>query len=474
METGILSGTGSRVVIEDTGFGLRAGVVEEGRLVEVRTLDHDEPGVADALFVARVTRVEPRLNAAFLDCGLGAPVFLAAKDARAAARVQQGRPPIRDLVREGQSLIVQGLREAIDDKGPRITTDVRLFGFAVVHRPLGPSAEAVPGRGRRPGDALRERGDRLFPDGRFLLRQHAANIDDAALTAEAQDLAERWRRLEALLQGPVRLGRVPGGESLLARLVRPLLETVPGRIEVGGTVLAGELRRLSERTPTWPPVAIERLPVDQPAFAAAGIEAEFMQALEPQAALPGGGRLCIEPCAALVAIDVDSGGRTPLETDLAAAPEIALQLRLRNLGGTIVVDFVDLPTRQERQRLEDAQRHAFRSDPLPVQVYPMSPLGLVEISRARRGRPLADLLTRPCPFCAGDGRQAGLRLEGERLIGTLRRAASLPRALHAAPDLVRYLEGAAASSWQRVAGEHAPGLRLQPDPTLPGGTFIVS
>ena len=468
-----MSGAGSRVVLEDTGFGLRAGIVEEERLVEVRTLDQDDAGVADALFVARVTRVEPRLNAAFLDCGLGEPVFLAAKDARAAARAQ-GRPPIRELVREGQSLIVQGLREAVDDKGPRITTDIRLFGFAVVHRPLGPATELASGGGHKGGEALKERRDRLFPDGRFLLRQHAAAVDDAALAAEASELGERWRQLEAILQAPTRPGRVPGGESLLVRLMRPLLETGPDRIEVAGTALATELRRLSERTATWPSVAIERLPVDEPAFEAAGIEAEFLQALEPQAALPGGGRLRIQPCAAFVAIDVDGGGRAPLETDLAAAAELALQLRLRNLGGTIVVDFVDLPTRHERQRLEEAQKRAFRRDPLPAQVYPMSPLGLIEISRARRGRPLADLLTRPCTICGGDGRLSGLRLEAERLIGSLRCRAGVPSAIQAAPDLVRYLEGPAANAWGRVAGEQAPGLRLEADPTLAAGMFIVS
>ena len=101
--------------------------------------------------------------------------------------------------------------------------------------------------------------------------------------------------------------------------------------------------------------------------------------------LPGGGRLLIEPTAACVAIDVDGGGRAPLDVDLAAAAEIARQVRLRNLGGTIIVDFVDLPTRPERQRLEEALRKAFRDDPAPLEIHPMSSLGIVQISRARRG-----------------------------------------------------------------------------------------
>ena len=467
-----MSGAQTRIVLEDTGFGLRAGLVQSGRLVEVRTLDRDDPGVVDALFVARVTRVDAKLNAAFLDCGLGEPVFLAAKDARAAARAH-GRPPIRELVREGQGLIVQGVREAVDDKGPRITTDVRLFGFALVHRPLAPDTESVPDQRRQGGEGPKGRNERLFPGGRMLLRRHAALVEDGALLAEADDLTRRWREAQALLHGPIRPGRIGAGEDLLTLLLRPLLDTSPDRIEVAGAALAVELRRLAERSLTWPPVAVESLPPDRPGFAAAGIEGAFLDALEPQAALPGGGRLRIQPCAAFVAIDVDGGGRAPLETDLAAAAEIAVQIRLRNLGGTIVVDFIDLATRQERQRVEDAQRRAFRGDPLPVQVYPMSPLGLIEISRARRGRPLADLFTRSCPTCQGSGRQDGLRLQTERLIGGLRLAATMPRSLQAAPDLARYLDGPAAPAWRQAVSAHAPGLQLQPDPMLAPGSYVM-
>ena len=125
-----------------------------------------------------------------------------------------------------------------------------------------------------------------------------------------------------------------------------------------------------------------------------------------------GGRLLIQPTAACVAIDVDGGGRAPLDVDLEAAAEIARQVRLRNLGGTIIADFVDLPTRPERQRLEEALRKAFRGDPAPVEIHPMSSLGIVQISRARRGQPLAGLFQAPCACCGGDGLQPRARADG--------------------------------------------------------------
>ena len=120
-------------------------------------------------------------------------------------------------------------------------------------------------------------------------------------------------------------------------------------------------------------------------------------------------------CPACTAIDVDGGGRAALDVDLEAAAEIGLQLRLRNIGGTVIVDFVDLPTRPQRQRLEEALRKAVRGDPMPVQIYPMSPLGIVQLSRTRRGAtPLIGSpgshpgtkspgRTKPCPACAGRG-----------------------------------------------------------------------
>ena len=135
-----------RLVVEDVGFGLRAAVLEDGRLVELRDQDLGATQVTDELFLARVGTVEPKLNAAFLDCGLATPAFIAAKDARAVAG-GGGRRPIRELLREGQRLVVQGLREAADDKGARFTADIRLFGLALVHTPLNPQPDHARGAG---------------------------------------------------------------------------------------------------------------------------------------------------------------------------------------------------------------------------------------------------------------------------------------------------------------------------------------
>jgi Rne/Rng family ribonuclease len=462
----------TRIVLEDTGFGVRAAILDlEDRLIEVRDADRDDPRVTDALFLARVTSVDPKLNAAFLDCGLPQPGLIVAKDARAAAGSPERRP-IKELLREGQKLAVQGLREAAGDKGPRFTSDVRLFGYALVHTPLTAEVEVSHRLGRRQADELRARGQALFPEGRFVLRRHAAKVADEDLLAEAGQLAQRWQKLEATAKAG-KPGRLPEAESPLERLFRGLLELEPVAVAVADPNLAREVERLLA-APGLPPMDLVRLEPDEPAFVQAGVDAAIETALSTEVKLPRGGRLLIEPTAACVAIDVDGGGRAPLDVDLEAAGEIARQLRLRNLGGTILIDFVDLPTKSERQRLEEGLRKAFRHDPAPLEIHPMSPLGTVLVSRARRGQPLAELFQAPCARCSGSGRQASPRAGAERLFGELARRQRPALAVRAAPDLTAFLgTGQGRAAWRDLARRtgQAPELRADPAPDQAG--FVI-
>jgi Rne/Rng family ribonuclease len=458
------------IVLEETGFGIRAAVVENDRLIELRDSDRDDPRVTDALFAARVTAVDPKLNAAFLDSGLPQPGLLVAKDARAAAGIAERRP-VRELLCEGQRLIVQGLREGAGDKGPRFTSDVRLFGYALVHLPLTAGVEVSHQLGRKQADELRERGRALFPEGRFMLRRHAARVSDEALLAEAEKLGVRWRQLQAARSA--KPGRLSEAENALERLLRGLIELEPVAIAVADRNLFLELERLLAANPSLPPLELVRLEPDEPAFAQTGVDAALEEALATEVPLPRGGRLLIEPTAACVAIDVDGGGRAPLDVDLEAAAEIARQLRLRNLGGTIVVDFVDLPTKPERQRLEDGLRKAFRGDPAPLEIHPMSSLGIVQISRARRGEALASRFQAACAACRGSGRQPSARVGAEQLLQSLLHARGPVARIRVAADLRAFLAGQGASGWRRAVQRlgHEPPLTV--DASLPPAGFTI-
>lgn len=438
----------SRLVVESTGFGVRGALLAGERLIEVADVDAHGAQIADRLFLGRVSAVDRTLNAAFIDIGLAQPALLAAKDARFAKGVRE-RAPIAKLVREGERLIVQGVREPVEDKGGRVTTDLRLMGFHLLWRPHGFGPETGPARGAE-RQALRDRSAHLFPDRCVSLRRHATQVKDDVLRAELARLEERWRQLLAEAEAKRRPGPLSGGDHPLEMLLRELLAPNLKEVAVADPELAARARGLLEGPLAPHGIALVRLDPARSAFEQTGVAEQLEQVLAREIAIPGGGRLIVEPTAALVAIDVDGGNRAPLEVDLAAAQEIARILRVRNLGGTIVVDFVDLPSRNEQARLTQALAKAFRDDPAPVQIHPMTPTGLVEIVRARRGRTLDQLLRRPCPSCGGSGRVPSLRAQAEALFGMLARQG--PARVRAAPDLARYLETDAATVWASFAG----------------------
>jgi ribonuclease E/ribonuclease G len=453
------------LVVEHVGFGVRGALLRDDRLIDLVDADAGGDWVTDALFVGRVRSVDTKLNAAFVDIGLGIEALLNAKDARHHTGDPEKRP-ISRLVSEGQRLIVQGVREGEGGKGPRVTTDIKLFGFHLLWRPYGKPLEVQgPVRGRERAE-LQERGERLFGERGVTLRKLAADADDAVLVAEVARLEARWTSIEAAAGKAGRPGRLAGDDHPLERLIRAVLDPALERIEIADEELLARLRVLESGPLAGHGIEIVRLDPMLSAFEQTGVAAGLEEALNREVPLRRGGRLLIEPTAALTSIDVDGEGRTPLDLDLDAATEIARQVRLRNIGGTIVVDFVDLPARSQRQRLEQALQKAFRDDPVTVQIYPMSQLGLVQISRARRGRSLAARMLQACDACGGSGTIPSLRARAELVLGSLRRESI--RRIRAAADLAAYLDAGEAAQLRRVM---APQTAIVADAALPPGAF---
>jgi ribonuclease G len=448
------------LVIESDALGVRAALLEDGRLIDLHLAD-DAPGrVGDRIFLARVRATGRMHDGSFLDLGLGSEALLSARDAR-----WLGRPP-----EEGRAVLVQGLREASGGKGPRVTADVALPGARLVLHPRRDDVRLSPRLARNPaGPEQRARALRLFPGGGVLLRSAATGASDEALEAEAARLRELWQGIEAgaaAARAPVCLH--DDGEPL-ARVLAALPAPGLRRIVVGERAT---LRRAVELLRLRHPGAA--VPIDQvaDAFAAHGIPEQIEQALERVVPLQRGGRLIIEATAALTAIDVDGAGRSALEVDLDAAAEIARQARLRRLAGTIVVDFVDLPGREQRAQLRSALRRAFASDPEPVQILPMTALGLVQISRRRRRPPLAVEFGRPCPTCEGEGMLPGLHWQGQALLRALRPQGAARGRVRIAPDLAALLEGRETSLADELR-RAAPLWRLEADAALPPGAWRI-
>ena len=361
------------LVVDRSSRGVRIGLLEDDRLIEV-DLAAEERWGQGAICLGRVRRIAQGLAGAFVDCGLRDDAFLGARDARALSGATRSAP-IGEQVTEGQAVLVQIRREAQDGKGPRVTADIALAGIFLLHRPRLGRALLSPELTRSEhAERQQARAAALLPSGGFSLRPAVAQASDEELQGEAQHLRAQWSAIEeraATSRPPALLAAPPEPlQRLLLEHFRPDLERI---VFADRGLLIKARRWLEQALPRWLEQGAERLEHLPDAFEATGAAVQLEQALGREVALTCGGSLIIEPTAALTAIDVNGAGRA-IDVDLEAAREVARQLRLRRIGGIVVIDFVDLARRRDRVRLHAALRAAFAEDPAAVQLYPMSPL----------------------------------------------------------------------------------------------------
>ena len=457
----------SELVVERSPFGLMGALLEDGGLVEFDLLDELRDDPRGDIVLGRVRAVDPDLGAAFVDCGLAADAWLGARDARFLAGAGRDAP-IERMLCEGQGVLVQVRQGPAGGKAPRVTGDIALVGVRLVLRPYR-RAVALSARLERTPGALEQqaRARALFPEGGTTLRLAASTASDAELLAELARLRAQWAEIEAAARQATPPARIHAVADPLHRLFLERIAPDLERVVVGDRAL---LVRARAWLAQWQPALETGLVSVADALEATGAAEQLEQALQPSVPLAGGGSLIIQPTAAFTAIDVNGGGRRPLEANLAAAREVARQLRLRRIGGTAVVDFIDLPTRAARARVLAALRDALVGDPAPVQAFSMSRFGLVEISRKRTGPSLAQLLGRLCPTCDGAGTTTGLRWRAEALMRALAGLRTAHVAALAAPDLHDYLNGAGRAAWQAFLGRYGDRVELRMDPSLAPGS----
>lgn len=435
------------LVVDASPFGARAALIEPDEAV-VAFGFADNDSVVDRLFLGRVLRVDPGLDALLLDIGLERPAMLRARDAAAADPETQGS--LAQRFPEGRKLIVQGTRPPREGKGARVTADVRLVGFGLIHRPR----HAGTGVSRRADASARgtllERGRALLLDG-FALRRRAADLDDAPLLAEAERLRMRWQAWEGAA-GSGRPGPLPAGDDALALLLCAELGPEVGVLRATRLAMPATVAALAT-APFTPRVDQEPDPER--------LDGLMRDALEPVVPLPNGlGRLVIERTRLGTTIDLDApSAADPLEADLAAAAQVAREIRRRNLGGTVVVDFIDVRGECARRRVDRALKKALAADPEPVAALPMSRLGLVELSRPRRGASLSERLTLAPPVDAEGGpTRPAPAWQAERLWRALRTSERPVRLVRLERDLALWLDG--SEPWRTaLAGLRAPALQ---------------
>lgn len=431
----------------ETRLALLAG----DRVVELLVERTDCPSLVGNVYLGRVTRVVRGIEAAFVDAGLERSGYLSADDARPPDS-RESRIPIGRLVREGEAVLVQVLKDPLDGKGARLTTRVTLPGRYLVFV-SGRERVVVSHRVDGPDERMRLEAEvRELAEGcGFIVRTAAVGAEPEELAADAAYLRQLWDDLEARHAGAEPPACLYRELAPLPRALRDLVGKEVGRVIFDSAAALADAKRSCEKAM---PDLVPRLEMhrgEAPLFDTFAVEEAIEGALAPRVALPSGGALAIERTQALWAIDVDTvrhtGGpdfeQTALGTNLEAANEIARQLRLRNIGGLIVIDFVHMDRFDHCQRVVEALRAALAEDRTPSRLLRISPLGLVEMTRKRTRASLSALLTEWCPDCAGSGRVRTVETIAHDVVRALARAAraSAPRpvAVLAAPEVVEVL-----------------------------------
>ncbi len=373
------------ILIEVSPGEKRAAIVDDdGRLVELLIERMDRPAMEGGIHLGRVTRVEASLNGAFVALAGGQDGFL---------RRSKG-------VHEGQPVVVQVTREASGGKGPTLTDRPSIVGRYLALTPTRTdvtySARLGSGRRRAQLEALTPRlqADTGFG---FAMRAAAVSAADEDMIAEAARLREDWSRVEEAAEkqkAPVALAPPPG---LIARVLR---DREGSQVVIDDPLAFRKAEALTgDRMPGWRGL-LQRHDGATPLFEAYGVAEDIDAVCDRIVTLPDGIRLTVDPLEALTAIDVDSGAggrRTSddaiLRVNRAALVEVARQVRVRNLSGLIVVDFLNMRRKGVRSEFLQAARRAFRGDPVQVDVMGLTAAGLLELTRRRIAPPLHDLLT---------------------------------------------------------------------------------
>ncbi len=364
-------------------------LVSDGRLAELQVVRRDKPSRVDGIFLGRLERVMTDLDAAFVDIGIGRAGFLRAEDRSGS----DGWPP------PGAPLLVQVRNDGEGDKGPRLSMNVAVSGRYLVYRPNGSGvtfSRRIEGESER--DRLKAHVEGLL-EGGIVLRTAAAGATAEVLRADATSVLERWekiRRLALDIQPPADLSsRVPGERDPIAHALRDhgaTLEEVIIDDRNMARTLQDQMDRQGEK------IRVRWHNGSMPAFDIDDVAGQIDTALAQRIALESGVEVLFEPGETLCAVDVDSAGaggrqgrapRRPVEVNLEAAPAIAQQLRLRNIAGAVVIDFVTMRSAYDRDKVQAALAEALAADPVPTQIYGFTRLGLFELTRARRGPTLA-------------------------------------------------------------------------------------
>lgn len=399
----------------------RIALVESGLLREVHIERQAKRGIVGNIYKGRVTRVLPGMQSAFVDIGLEKAAFLHAADIVSHTECvdeneqkQFKVKSISELVREGQDIVVQVVKDPLGTKGARLTTDITLPSRYLVFMPENSHVGVSQ---RIESEAERARLKALvepFCDelGGFIIRTATEGATKEELRQDAEFLKRLWRKVLERKSKYTTRSKIYGEPALPQRILRDFIGTNLEKIRIDSKLCFGEVK---EFTNEFMPELSDKLVLysgNQPLFDVYGVENAIQTALDKRVNLKSGGYLIIEQTEAMTTIDINTGAfvghrnleETIFNTNIEATKAIAQQLQLRNLGGIIIIDFIDMQIDEHRNRVLESLKEALSKDRVKTNVNGFTQLGLVEMTRKRTRESLEHVLCDECPICYGRGR----------------------------------------------------------------------
>jgi len=428
----------AEIIINVTAHETRVALLENGLLAELHIERESEKSMVGNIYKGRVQRVLPGMQAAFVDIGLDRAAFLyvddvcstdheinemlqpfaeSPDDLDATPTTAASLKPhvlIEELVSEGSEIMVQVIKEPIGSKGARIATHISLPGRYLVYIPtittIGISRRITDEQERT---RLKEIVSRFKPpEGGFIIRTASEAATEDELLADRNFLLKLWESIQHKMLHAPAASILHEDLSVALRAIRDLYTRQVRRVVVDSPATYQQIISFIETFVPQLPCAVELYTGDKNIFDAYGIELDISRALGKNIWLKSGGYIVIEETEALIVIDVNTGkyvgkgnqADTILKTNLEAVKEIAYQIRLRNLGGIIIIDFIDMERLNDREAVLNALQEELRKDRAKTTIVTMSDLGLVQMTRKRVRENLSGRICDPCPYCEGRGK----------------------------------------------------------------------
>lgn len=489
------------IIINYTSHEVRIAILEDKDLVEFLIEREDSRHIVGDIYLGRVTAIVPGIQAAFVDIGQEKAAFLHVSDVATGAldldafdeeeieiprRVRE-YPPIETLLRKGQEVLVQVRKEAIGTKGPRISTELSLPGrYAVLMPGLDHIGVSKKIENRKERHRLRSIVRKYRPEGAaVIVRTAGMGVSSKQIREDIEYLERLWKEIEKKSERATAPALIHEDVDLTIFAIRDLFSEDVHQIIIDNREEYGRLRSYLNSFAPHLASRVRLYDDREPIFDHFGIESELEKILDRKIWLKKGGYIVIEQTEALVSIDVNTGRftgkkdqeQTILETNLIAAKEIARQLRLRDIGGIIVVDFIDMEREENRRKVYNEFRNILRKDRARVRVYPISDLGLIELSRKRVRPSLLHYFSDECPYCNGSGKVLSMESMVMKLEHWIRRISTLRRErgirFKVNPVLGIYMREQKSEQLRELARAYSLDIEIIDDPRLHREEFEI-